>query len=213
SSGDFIQNNGVLKGGAVDIVAAGNILIGEKAFTDATASRSPSQIDQAGTPYFLHSAAFDNHVFINTQSLSLRAPDRIVIENTGNQPTAPNYAPNGFGVTHTGSSPPAILIGGAPQVVDLFGTLTQNGTAIPPKAVASTSVVEFAPGTVASNNYRINGCVVHQTGSCTIVSFNFEDFEPAKLSELVLAPASNNDDVEDDLTITGAGNDEIWEEQ
>jgi hypothetical protein len=45
------------------------------------------------------------------------------------------------------------------------------------------------------------------------VSFDFKDFEPAKLAELILSPASSNDDVEEDLTITGAGNDEIWAEQ
>jgi hypothetical protein len=79
--------------------------------------------------------------------------------------------------------------------------------------VANTSQIAFAPGTNENDHYLINGCIIHQTGACTIVSFSFQDFEPAKLSELVLAPASNSDDVEDDLTITGAGNDEIWDQQ
>jgi D-alanyl-D-alanine carboxypeptidase len=177
------------------------------------ATRDPNQIDQAGVPFFTHSAAFDNHVFIDAQYLNVTAPQRIVLENTGTPPTAANYQPTGFLLTHTGTVPVAMVIGGNPQTVDLFGELIQNGTQINPKTVASTAQISFAPGTVANNRYRINGCIVHQTGSCTIVSFDFKDFEPAKLAELILAPASNNDDVEDDLTITGAGNDEIWEEQ
>jgi len=211
-AGDFIQNDGTLQAGAVVITAGGNILIGEKAFTDLVATRDPNQINQAGSPFFTASAPFDNHVFVSAATLTLTAPLRIVMENTGNLPTAPVYLPDGFSLTHSGI-PPTLVIGGSPEVVDVFGGLIQNGIPLDPKSIATTTQVQFAPGTVSNNRYRINGCVIHQNGVCTIVSFDFKDFEPAKLAELVLASASNNEDVEEDLTITGAGNDEIWAEQ
>jgi filamentous hemagglutinin family protein len=213
AAGDFIQNDGTLEANAVNIVAGGNILIGEKAFTDLVAVKDPNTIDQAGSPFFTHSVAFTDHVFVSAQTVSFTAPQRIVMENTGNLPTDPVYMPAGFSLNHTGTIPVAILIGGSPQVVDVFGTLIQNGLPIDPRSIATTTQVEFAPGTVASNHYLVNGCIVHQTGVCTIVSFDFKGFEPAKLAELVLASASGNEDVEEDLTITGAGNDEIWAEQ
>ena len=203
----------MLEANAVDIVAGGNILIGEKAFTDLVATRDPNNIDQAGSPFFVHSAGFTDHVFISAKTVSFTAPLRIVMENTGNVPTDPVYMPAGFSLNHTGTVPVAILIGGNPQAVDIFGGLVQNGLPVDPRSIATTTQVQFAPGTNPSNHYLVNGCIVHQTGVCTIVSFDFKGFEPAKLAELVLASASGNEDVEEDLTITGAGNDEIWAEQ
>ena len=213
AGGDFIQNSGTLQANTVNIVTTtGNILIGEKAFTDIVAVKDPNAIDQAGSPFFTTSPAFANHVFIDAQNVSFSAPQRIVMQNTGTAPTDPVFAPEGFSLNHTGALPVAILIGGKPQVVDIFGELVQNGLLVDPRSVATTTQVEFAPdGTVANVHYRVNGCVVHQNGVCTIVSFDFKGFEPAKLAELVLASASGNEDVEEDLTITGAGNDEIWE--
>lgn len=213
AAGDFVQNDGTLEANAANIVAGGNILIGEKAFTDLAAVKDPSTIDQAGTPFFTPSVAFTNHVFIEAQNVSFTAPQRIVMENTGTPPTAPVFTPEGFSLNHSGVLPVAIVIGGSPQVVDIFGELVQNGLLVDPRSIASTTQVQFAPGTVANNHYRVNGCIVHQIGVCTIVSFDFKGFEPAKLAELVLASASGNEDIEEDLTITGAGNDEIWAEQ
>jgi filamentous hemagglutinin family protein len=208
SAGDFIQNNGTIGSGAVDITAAGNILIGETAFTTEVATRAVTDIDQANTPFFTTSAGFLNHNFIVAQTLSLAAPQRIVIQNTGTLPNTVMYTPEGFALS--GNSAIAVLIGGAPQVVDIFGSLIHNGTLIPAETLASTAEVAFAPGTNANNQYRLNGCTIHQNSTCTIINFDFKDFEPAKLSELILSAAQNSDDVEDDLTITGEGNDEIW---
>jgi hypothetical protein len=211
AAGDFIQNAGTIGSGAVDIAAGQNILIGEAAFTTLVAGRAVTNIDQAKLPFFMTSPAYQNHNFIVAQTLSLTAPQRIVIQNTGTAPTSALYAPHGFALND--SVPIAVLIGGAPQVVDIFGSLVHNNIPIGAKSFASTSEVAFAPGTNANVYYKLNGCTIHQNGTCTIVSFDFKDFEPAKLSELVLAAAQNSDDVEDDLTITGEGNDEIWAAQ
>jgi hypothetical protein len=217
AAGNFLQNDGLLAANVVDIVAGANILIGEKSFTDLVGdpNLAPETINLAiDKPFFRPSAAFKNHLFVDAETLKLTAPQKIISENTGTQPDVIPYQPMGIALVENGKVlPVALLIGGRPTVVDLFGTLTQNGVKVDPKTIATSGQVQLTPTTPEKTRYRVDGCTIHQNLTCVAIHVDINNVEPAKLADLVLLAAPSPDDEENDPTITGSGNDEIWREQ
>ncbi|HUO92789.1 MAG TPA: hypothetical protein VMU22_07700, partial [Rhizomicrobium sp.] len=232
TAGNLVINGGSVSATTVDLTAGQNILIGEQAFTAIVLNDAPGSINQvkdpilpitvgAGGSYYEASAAYQNYVFVTAETLNLTAPQRIVSENTGTLPqSAGGYKPNGIVINQqTTPLPNAISIdGGAgtltrPQVVDLFGTLTQGVATIGAQDIADSAQIVFGPDTTKNNAYEINGCVIHNLNSCTIVSFTIKPMDPNKQADLVLIPGGDQDEDELDLTISGEGNDEIWEDE
>jgi len=232
TSGNLIINGGSVSGTTVDLTAGQNILIGEQAFTAIVLNDAASTINQvkdpvlpitpgAGGNFYEASAAYQNYVFVTAQTLNLTAPERIVSENTGTLPqSGGGYKPNGIVIDQqTTPLPNAILIDGGPgtltrpEVVDLFGTLTQGVSTIGAQDIADSSQIVFGGDTSKNNAYQINGCVIHNLNSCTIVSFTIKPMDPNKQADLVIIPGGDQDEDELDLTISGEGNDEIWEDE
>jgi hypothetical protein len=130
------------------------------------------------------------------------------------------YAPNGIVINQqTAPLPTAISIdGGAgggthPQVADLFAVLMQGTSVIGAEDIADSAQIVFGPDTSKNNAYQINGCIIHNLNSCTIVSFTIKPIDPNKQADLVILPNGDQDEDELDLTISGEGNDEIWEDE
>ena len=232
TSGNIIINDGSMSGTTVDLTAGQNILIGEQAFTNLALNDAPGSIDQIKDPilpvnsgangFYEATAPFHNHVFLSAETLNLAAPQRIVSENTGTLPeSGGGYAPNGIVINQqTTPLPTAISIdGGAsgssprPQVADLFAVLMQGTSVIGAEDVADTAQIVFGPNTSKNNAYQINGCIIHNLNSCTIVSFTIKPMDPNKQADLVIIPGGDQDEDELDLTISGEGNDEIWEDE
>ena len=164
TSGNLIINGGSISGATVDLTADQNILIGEQAFTTLALNDAPGSIDQikdpilpvtvgAGGGFYEASTAYQNHVFVTTQSLNLTAPLRIVSENTGTLPeSGGGYAPNGIIINQqTTPLPTAISIdggpgsGGRPQVADLFAVLMQGTSVIGAEDVADSARSSSVP--------------------------------------------------------------------
>jgi fibronectin-binding autotransporter adhesin len=233
TSGNIIINGGSISGATVDLTAGQNILIGEQAFTALALNDAPGSIDQIKDPIlpltvgvggglYEASAPYQNHVFVTTETLNLTAPQRIVSENTGTMPeSGGGYAPNGIVINQqTTPLPTAISIdGGAgasgtrPQVADLFAVLMQGTSIIGAEDIADSAQIVFGPDTSKNNAYQINGCIIHNLNSCTIVSFTIKPMDPNKQADLVIIPGGDQDEDELDLTISGEGNDEIWEDE
>ena len=154
-------------------------------------------------------------VYIKTSHLALSTtgPKGLILQqNSGGGLGSADGIPGGL-VINSSDSDSAITISGSPEAVDLYAALSLNGTTVPFRQVASSSAIQLENGTKRSNSYRINGCIIQQTVACTVVQFNTDNVEPAKITDDLLIKASDDDDVgEDDPTITGSGNPEIWDE-
>ena len=90
-------------------------------------------------------------------------------------------------------------------MVDLFLSLG-SGPSLVDSGVAATSGEIFS---VRNNNYRINSCVIGQSGVCTVLSDAIVNIPVDNLTEDLLLKASPESN-DTDPTITGAGNEEIW---
>jgi HAMP domain-containing protein len=175
-----------------------------------------------------------SHIFIDTTSLALDAPGKIVQQNTGT-----DASPDGIRIT---SFSPLIQILGQPSVVDLFARVTWGVTEIPPLVVALSPFV-VVDGT--SNSWRINGCVIHVAPVCASMSdsnlltfplgeltFPLNSITPLftnlrfpssnegpnalvsaitslRFSDIIVSTEDGPDALGNDPTITGSGNDEI----
>ncbi|HTW34186.1 MAG TPA: hypothetical protein VMD53_06190, partial [Rhizomicrobium sp.] len=233
TAGNLIINGGSIAGTTIDLTAGQNILIGEQAFTTIALNHAPGSINQINDPllpvnvgangsFYEASAAYHNYVFVTAQTLNLTAPLRIVSENTGTLPSSgAGYAPDGIVINQqTTPLPTAISIdGGAsgsgtrPQVADLYAILMQGTSVIGAEDIADSAQIVFGPDTSKNNAYQINGCIIHNLNSCTIVSFTIKPMDPNKQADLVIIPGGDQDEDELDLTISGEGNDEIWEDE
>ena len=233
TSGNLIINGGSISGATIDLTAGQNILIGEQAFTALALNDDPGSINQIKDPilpvnvganggFYEATAAYHDHVFLTAATLNLTAPQRIVSENTGTLPqSGGGYAPNGIVINQqTTPLPTAISIdGGAsgsslrPQVADLFAVLMQGTSIIGAEDIADSAQIVFGPDTSKNNAYQINGCIIHNLNSCTIVGFTIKPMDPNKQADLVIIPGGDQDEDELDLTISGEGNDEIWEDE
>ena len=232
TSGNLIINGGSISGTTIDLIAGQNILIGEQAFTTIALADAPGSIDQIKNPilpvnvgsngfFYEASAAYHDHVFLSAETLNLTAPERIVSENTGTLPSSGGgYAPDGIVINQqTTPLPNAISIDGGtgaglrPQVADLFVVLMQGTSVIGAEDIANSAQIVFGPDTSKNNAYQINGCIIHNLNSCTIVSFTIKPIDPNKQADLVIIPGGDQDEDELDLTISGEGNDEIWEDE
>jgi len=189
-----------LQGKDVSLAAGGNILIGSSEFvTQFQTEKDPRQADLKIDAMPGKNSA---NVFIIANSLTVNTSGAILQENTGL-----TSEPDGIRLFHFGQAP-AILIEGRPLVVNLFGTLVADGVSIASTAIATSAGVKVSPP-FRNNHYRDNGCVIGQTGFCTIIQFNIGNIEPLRITDPFTVRAADEGN-QNDPTITGAGNDELW---
>ena len=192
-------SGGKLQGHDVSLAAAGGILIGSTGFVaEFQAEQDPVHADLL---IDADPGAGSGNAFILSNSLAVNSPGAILQQNTGT-----TSDPDGIRIFHSGATP-AISIEGQPLVVNLFGTLVMDGVSIASTAIATSTGVRLIPQ-IRNNHYRDNGCVIGQTGSCTIIQFNIGNIEPLKLTDLFSVRAGDEGN-QNDPTITGAGNDEL----
>ncbi len=154
-------------------------------------------------------------------------------------PTDPATGAPATGTT-TSMLPPTALTTptpGSPQVIDLFGTLTDStGTLVISKAIAVSTAVDLLSPLAITTTYRVNGCVIGETNMCTLATGGI----PTKLIQGVTLPSPGDEDSAiasaaaadaakpiiytattpliaytppapiGDPTVTGVGSEEIW---
>jgi hypothetical protein len=204
---------------SVELNAVDNILIGSSAFVSAIDGFSPpnpitkvniiAQIPKGVSP-----VGDINRIFLAANTLTLRADNAIVQQNTGlsGQQTGVVLT-NGLKAStvltlgRTGTPTAGVS---SPQIIDLsLSFFNANGTLINSRDAAVSPGITFEQPLNASSYYRVNGCEVHVSGACTPLPNTVYTLDIDKLIEGVQIA---NEDVAptDDPTITGAGNEEIW---
>jgi hypothetical protein len=192
---------GKLQANDVSLTAADNILIGSG---DTFIPLFRNLQDPAAVDLLIDSLEPANtaNVFVLANSVKVNAPGTILQQNTGTK-----TIPDGIRIFHFGAST-AISISGRPLVVNMFGTLVIDGVPLAASAIASAASVRLFPP-ILNNHYRVDNCIIGQGGSCTNIQFNISAIQPVGLADLLTVTGAE-DDNQNDPTITGAGNDELW---
>jgi len=203
NSGDLLITGvlGPVSGSSLNVnltAATGSILIGDAGFiarAKALDGTDPTLINVThGMPSSLPISQPDEN-FVTASNLTVSSPGNVLQQNTS------LIAGRGEGMTISNS----VTIAGGPEVVDLFLALG-SGASFVNTGVAATSGEIF---TNRNNNYRVNSCVIGQSGVCTVLSDAIVNIPVDNLTEDLLLKASPESN-DTDPTITGAGNEEIW---
>jgi hypothetical protein len=183
----------------------------------AVRSAPANQINIArGLPNGLQAQGADlNRVFLTTGTLTIRADGRVVQQSTGQTRdrtvgvllTNPNRSADVLLFGRTGGPAPGGQL--IPELIDMSMSLTNaGGTLLFGQIVAASREIKL-DGLTANNAYRINGCTIGAAGNCTPLSDRLVDVPIENLVAENLLQAEDSP-VLTDLTITGAGNEEIW---
>ncbi len=224
-AGGVIDN--VLGFGDVRLSARQDIHIGSPRFVSLASAIPASQFDLgSGRPAGAAPVgAEQNRIFITAGSLGLRAPGRIVQQNT-----ATDGAFAGIYLTNNGATPgPVLSITEPAAVIDLAGAYVRRNGSLASGRLASLSAdLVLASGVDASAAYRFNGCIIPTGSNCAelatpifrrdFINRGFADFNwPLDAlrpdnTALLLSPWSPDQDSDErpDPIVTGAGNEEIW---
>jgi hypothetical protein len=119
-----------------------------------------------------------------------------------------------------------------PVIIDIFGAVNDaTGAAITGKDLAPSTELALAAPLSVSDFYRVNGCVIGETGACNILSV--AALPTKEIQGVILSTAASSDPAAEsaavarvyaqtilipmttitpvgDPTITGVGNEEIW---
>jgi hypothetical protein len=212
----------------VRLSARQDIFMGSPRFVSLVSGTPAAQIDLArGQPQgAAPTASEQNRAFLAAGRLSLRAPGRIVQQNTAS--AAGKFA--GLYLVNTAATPGPVLFVNEPStVVDLAGSYLRRSGALasgPPAALGTD--LSLASGVKGATSYRFNGCQFPTGGACTAqdapifrmdyVNRGFSDFywpldalKPRYAAPLLTLWTPGRDDGEKpDPIVTGAGNEEIW---
>jgi filamentous hemagglutinin family protein len=199
--------------GVTSLTAAnGSIVVGETPFVSAVdsflADRAGSELNVSRDIPAVGQRPTLGRVFVQTGTLQIAASGGIVQQNTTPFPGKAD----GIVITNPSHAADPVQIDGigakAPTVVDLFLTVVNSGGAtLSGKVVATSGDIDLM--VAPTNNYRVNGCVIGQTGVCTVLSDAIVDIQPADLTGDLLLESLPDASISDP-TITGTGNEEIW---
>jgi hypothetical protein len=128
------------------------------------------------------------------------------------QNTGTLNAPDGIHLTPPSGSPAIVIQTTSdakkpPLIIDMFATVAPNGgPALTPTTVAGSGYVVSGKGLPGSKFYRVDGCVIGG-GGCSIFPFTFLSVDPARLTQILIIRAPDQND-QNDPTLTARGNDE-----
>jgi hypothetical protein len=94
-----------------------------------------------------------------------------------------------------------------PGAIEMFMSLKLNGAIFTDTQLAISPRFGFFQGVGPNQVYRVNSCVIGQQGECTPLNNTLAPLPSTQPTIQLTQP--NQPDVED-LTITGAANEEIW---
>jgi hypothetical protein len=190
------------------------VLIGGSAFVAAVAGAEANGSTNSinitrGVPFGVQYTGTPNHIFIATNTMTLRAGKVIAQQNTGLLGQQ-----SGVDLTNANHAAVVLTLGAtgttAPSIIDLFLNFTDAGGVSIGRTVAAVSAaIQIDPPLSNNNSYRINGCAIHVAGQCTPLPDTVYTLNVANLIEGVRI-ASEDVAPTDDPTITGSGNEEIW---
>jgi hypothetical protein len=212
----------------VRLSARQDIFMGSPRFVSLVSGTPAAQIDLArGQPQgAAPTASEQNRVFLAAGRLSLRAPGRIVQQNTA---SGPGKFTGLYLVNTTGAPGPVLFVNEPATVIDLAGSYLRRSGALasgPPAALGTD--LSLASGVKGGGAYRFNGCQFPSGGVCIAqeapifrmdyVNRGFSDFywpldalKPGYAAPLLSLWTPGRDDEEKpDPIVTGAGNEEIW---
>jgi len=212
----------------VRLSARQDIFIGSPRFVTLASGTAPAQFDIArDQPQGVAPIASEqNRVFLAAGRLSLRAPGRIVQQNTAS--AAGRFA--GLYLANTAGTPGAVLFVNEPAaVIDLFGSYVRRTGALASGRPAALGVdLVLGAGVAPGSAYRFNGCLFPTGANCadqappifrmdfanqSFANFNWPldalraDYGAPLLS---LWNPDRDDEERPDPIVTGAGNEEIW---
>lgn len=204
---------------ALELYAAGDILIGSRRFVDLVSATPPDQLDLArGLPAGVAPTPDEvNLLYILGGRLTMAAGGRILSQNT-------SAAGQEVGIVLTGLGVPAgepVLTLGRAQKVEVFVSFVSNGILTSGQQVALSDRIGRLAGDTSLSSIRINGCVLGV--GCALATpatqFRIEQFQPAEASVtaagvdppvLTPPPPVDEEDREAEAVVTGTGNEEIW---
>ncbi len=215
---------------SVELNSTGDILMGSSNFLTGLGSKSGAAVDgYAEAPGVTPVPG----VILAAGSLTLRANGRIVQQNTsltGVGFTGMLLTGDGVSTSNPGTAFSIGTVGaqgsftvrlgrvdattttstpGLPNAVELFLTLKDGTSVFQNTQVAVSPRFGFYPGTGPSQFYRVNSCVIGAQGNCNPLSNMIINIQPDRLLEILQLDQAEQPDVED-VTITGAANEEIW---
>jgi filamentous hemagglutinin len=208
---------------SVELNANGDLLLGSTGFMSGLSGKTGGAIDQyvetGGLP------ATGPKVMLAAGSVTLRANGILIEENTSEIGASfTNMLITGEGVSSANPSTPlligvdaspfAVRLGRTdgsgspiPTAVELFLSLKDGGVTFTNNQLAISPRLGFYAPTGPNQYYRVNSCVIGEQGNCTPLNNMIAPLPPTQSTVQLTQPAQP--DVED-VTITGAANEEIW---
>lgn len=204
---------------SVSLNAVNDVLIGSPTFVTAvTAAEDHGGANviniTRGLPIGVAPTAENlNKTIVTTGALTLRADGYVVQQNTGAVGTQggvfitnPDHLANALVLGRTGTGAGAAL---TPNLIDLSLSITNASGTVLGRQIAASSPAISLENLQHSDFYRVNGCGIGASSSCTPLPNTIVDIRINKLVEGVQISTESPPAI-DDPTITGAGNEEIW---
>jgi hypothetical protein len=212
--------NGIRAFGLVELNAKNDILMGYQDFIDKLSATDAADVFNVVKTFHAAQGPNGSRMLLTAGGLTLRADGKVA-----QQDTSPLAALTRTGIFLTGAVPgpagtPLLTLGRAtpgvagvptmPQYIELYGAVKSNVTVLANENVALSNLIAFGPGVSPSQYYRLNTCVIFQTGNCTPAGgVPNTNIAPDRLTVLNIVDRTNAGGAADP-TVASATNEEIW---
>jgi len=200
---------GVRAFGAVELNARDSILMGYQTFIDRLASADPGDVPALVKTFSAQQGPNGPLVLLTAGSLSLRA-DRIGQQDTSNLSSDTRTGIYIAGPLFLGRTRPGADGLVTPDLIELSGAINTGSVVLVNESAALTDLINLGDGGRPGPYYRLNSCVILQTGACSAQGGAPDSgFSPNRLTALQLLDRQDAGAAEDP-TVASATNEEIW---
>ncbi len=212
--------NGVRAFGLLELNAKTDILMGYQDFIDKMSVTEAADVFNVVKTFRAAQGPNGARMLVTVGGLTLRADGKVASQDTS---AVAALTRTGIFLTGAGAGPvdtPLLTLGRAtpgaagtptmPQYIELYGAVKFNVTVLANENVALSNLIAFGSGVSPSQYYRLNTCVIFQTGNCTPSGgLPNTNISADRLSVLNLLDRSNAAGAADP-TVASATNEEIW---
>jgi filamentous hemagglutinin family protein len=200
---------GVRAFGSVELNARDSILAGYQAFIDRLASAQPGEVAALVSTFSAPQGPNGPRMLLTAGSLSLRAA-RIGAQDTSSPGSATRTGIYINGPLFLGRVQPGANGAVAPDLVELSGAINNGSVVLVNGSAALTNLINLGDGGRPGPYYRLNSCVILQTGACNAQGGTPNvGLDPNRLTAVQLLDRQDGGAAEDP-TVASATNEEIW---
>jgi filamentous hemagglutinin family protein len=195
--------------GSVELNARDSILAGYQAFVDRLASAQPGEVAALVSTFSAPQGPSGPRMLLTAGSLSLRAA-RIGAQDTSSPGSATRTGIYVNGPLFLARVQPGSNGAVAPDLIELSGAINNGSVVLVNGSAALTNLIHLGEGGRPGPYYRLNSCVILQTGACNAQGGTPNvGLDPNRLTAVQLLDRQDGGAAEDP-TVASATNEEIW---